>query len=182
MDISFQAFTSEVDELIHFLTSETWEYHGQSNLSAQEIMTAYQNEKYTGDGNQTFWILFGEKKAGLIRIFDLHDPTPLFDLRILKSYRGREIGEVAVKWLTDYIFTHYPEKTRIEGTTRQDNWAMRKVFHKCGFVKESHYRKAWPSQDGRIYDAVGYAILREDWEEKKTTPVDWNDFEYEHNF
>jgi DNA-binding protein H-NS len=69
-------------------------------------------------------------------------------------------------------------KKRIEGNTRQDNYAMRCVFHKCGFVKEAHHRKAWTGQGGIPYDAIGYGITKEDWQNKKITPVDWNDFKY----
>ena len=58
----------------------------------------------------------------------------------------------------------------------EDNYAMRCVFHKCGFVKEAHHRKAWVGQDGRPYDAIGYGITKEDWRNGKTTPVNWNDF------
>ncbi len=53
---------------------------------------------------------------------------------------------------------------------------MRCVFHKCGFLKEAHHRKAWVGQDGIPYDAIGYGITKEDWQSGKTTPVDWNDF------
>lgn len=60
------------------------------------------------------------------------------------------------------------------GTTRADNHAMRRVFTKSGYVKECHYRDAWPAGD-RVYDSVGYAILRRDWETGTTTPVNWAD-------
>ena len=61
------------------------------------------------------------------------------------------------------------------GTHEKDNYAMRKVFFKCGYVREACYRKAWPSPDGTLHDSVGYGITREDWEENKVTPVDWGD-------
>jgi hypothetical protein len=68
-----------------------------------------------------------------------------------------------------------PGIRRIEGTTRQDNQAMRRTFRKCGYVKEAHYRQAWPAPDGTIRDAVGYAILRADWQAGSITPPDWDD-------
>jgi hypothetical protein len=46
---------------------------------------------------------------------------------------------------------------------------MRKVLRHCGYVKESHYRQAWSGSEGQNYDAVGYAILRSDWESGRTT-------------
>jgi len=44
----------------------------------------------------------------------------------------------------------------------KDNYAMRCVFHKCGFSKEAHYRKLWESKNGKLYDAIGYGITKED--------------------
>ena len=73
------------------------------------------------------------------------------------------------------MFAGFPGIRRIEGTTRQDNWAMRRAFRTCGYVKEAHYRQAWPGRDGRIYDAVGYAILRSDWQAGAITMPDWDD-------
>jgi hypothetical protein len=37
---------------------------------------------------------------------------------------------------------------------------MRRTFLGVGFVKEAHYRCGWPDRDGRLHDAVGYALLR----------------------
>lgn len=76
----------------------------------------------------------------------------------------------AVTWLTRYLFETWAECDRIEGTTREDNLAMRKLFLRCGYVKEGHFRKAW---DGE-HAAILYAILREDWEQGKITPVLWD--------
>ena len=36
------------------------------------------------------------------------------------------------------VFTEFPDIDRIEGTTRQDNRAMRRTFIRCGYVKEAH--------------------------------------------
>jgi hypothetical protein len=52
---------------------------------------------------------------------------------------------------------------------------MRRTFRAGGFVKEAHYRRGWPTRDGRLLDAVGYALLSTDWRDGTTTPVDWND-------
>jgi RimJ/RimL family protein N-acetyltransferase len=80
----------------------------------------------------------------LIRLLDLADDTPMFDLRLRAACRGAGLGTHAVRWLTASLFTELPGIRRIEGTTRQDNAAMRRVFRKCGYVKEAHYRQAWP--------------------------------------
>ncbi|MCM4076910.1 hypothetical protein [Paractinoplanes hotanensis] len=47
------------------------------------------------------------------------------------------------------------------------------MFRACGFVKEAHYREAWPGSDGRLHDTIGYGILRRDWLSGSVTPVDW---------
>ena len=80
-----------------------------------------------------------------------------------------------VKWSAEHVFTTMPDKPRLEGQTRVDNLAMRRVFRECGWVKEAHYRKSWPDANGTWLDSVGYAILREDWAEGKVTPVNWHD-------
>jgi RimJ/RimL family protein N-acetyltransferase len=177
--IHLEEFKNEIDTLVELLTSETWEFHGTPNPKPERIRASYENQYYTSDDCKTFWVITdGGAKAGMIRIYDLQDGDPLFDIRILSKYKGMGIGTSTVKWIVDYIFNNYSDKERIEGNTRQDNYAMRSVFHKCGFVKEAHHRKAWPTNDGRIYDAIGYGITKEDWQNKQTTPVDWNDFKY----
>jgi RimJ/RimL family protein N-acetyltransferase len=88
--------------------------------------------------------------------------------------RGLGYGSDAVSWLTRRIFSQHPAIRRIEATTRQDNAAMRAVLRHCGYVKEAHYREAWEGPSG-TYDAVGYAILRQDWQSGSVTPPDWND-------
>lgn len=106
----------------------------------------------------------------------MQDSIPLLDIKILSKYRGSGVGTKVVKWLVEYIFTQLSDKERIESYTRQDNYAMRCVFHKCGFVKEAHHRKSWRDKNGELYDAIGYGITKEDWQNGETTPVAWNDF------
>jgi hypothetical protein len=64
---------------------------------------------------------------------------------------------------------------RVEGTTRQDNRAMRRAFQQAGYAKEAHYREAWPVDGGEVYDAVGYAVLTRDWLAGATTTPEWHD-------
>jgi len=179
MKIRFEEFKDEIDTLVEFLTSDTWEFYGTPNLNPEKIRLSYENQHYTGDYCKTFWVILDQDtKVGMIRIYDLEDDTPMFDIRILSKYKGMGVGTITVNWLVDYIFSNFPDKDRIEANTRQDNYAMRCVFHKCGFVKEAHYRKAWGGQNGKMYDSIGYGIIKEDWKNGKTTPVNWNDFKY----
>jgi len=181
--LSLQAFDPATDEeaLVEFLSSQTWPYHGNPNPSAESVREGLASGRYTDEEQRTFWIVEGEgasaAKLGLVRVFDLGDPTPMFDVRLGEQSRGRGIGETAVRLLAEYVFTRFEDKPRLEGHTRADNYAMRKTFVKAGFVKEAYHRKAWPT-GGTLYDSVGYAITREDWSAGKVTPIDWNDFPY----
>lgn len=115
--------------------------------------------------------------AGLIRLYDLEDSSAMLDLRIRSEHRGRGIGKQAVQWLTPYVFQTYPNVVRIEGQTRQDNIAMRKIFRACGYVKEAHYRACWKDDSGEYLDSIGYGMLKCDFETGTTTAVAWDDEE-----
>ena len=52
---------------------------------------------------------------------------------------------------------------------------MRRLFRRCGYVKEAYYRKPWPVGDGKYVASVAYGILRDDWAAGRTTPVAWDD-------
>lgn len=179
MPIKFVEFIDEIEELIEFLTSDTWEFYGTPNPKPERIRRSYENGYYSSDDVKTFWVIADDNtRVGMVRIYDLEDGDPLFDIRILSKFKGQGIGTATVKWLTDYVFTNYPDKTRIEADTRQDNYAMRCVFHKCNFAKEGHHRKAWVGNDGMAYDAIVYAIIKEDWQNNKITEVQWDDFKF----
>ncbi len=179
MKIRFEEFKDEIDNLVEFLTSDTWEFYGTPNPNPDRIRASYENNYYSGDDCKTFWVILDQNtKAGIVRIHDLEDDIPMFDIRISSKYKGKGIGTIAVNWLSNYIFNNYSDKDRIEGITRQDNYAMRCVFHKCGFVKEAHHRKAWPCKNGKLYDAIGYGITKDDWQNGEISLVNWNDFKY----
>lgn len=176
MALKFEAFKNEVEELVAFMTATTWTYHATPHSKEERIRAAVVNNYYTAEGCETFWIIQDEKKIGMIRIYDLDDGTPLFDMRFSSGYSGKGLGTLALAWMVEHIFNTYKDLHRIEGNTRIDNYAMRSVFKKCGFVKEAHYREAWVCQNGDVYDSIGYGILRSDWENNTITQVNWNDF------
>ncbi len=168
----------DIEELCSILTSCIWPYHSKPVLERGKIVNQLEEGYFNGSGKRTFLIQYANESIGVIRLFDLgedkeDDETPLFDIKIKSDYRGKGIGEAALKRLVDLVFTEYPNKERFEATTRADNFAMRKVFETCGFVKEAHYRLAWPDAEGNKYDCAGYAILKQDWKNKTKTPVDW---------
>jgi RimJ/RimL family protein N-acetyltransferase len=170
---------AEREMLAAWLSSERWPFHSDPKLEQAQVLKLVDDGNFfDGPNNATFWIMLEAERAGLIRLFDLEDigdGEPMFDLRIRSAFRGRGLGTIAVQWLTDYLFSNHEILERISGTTRVDNLAMRGVFRRCEYVKESHFRQSWPSADGQMFDTVGYGILREDWASKTITPVDWQD-------
>ncbi len=181
VEIFFKQFEPQVDSeaLAKFLLSQEWPFHVHSTVTEEQIHKSIRESNYSGTSNQTFWInTKTSEHIGIIKLFeleDLDDGSPLFDIRILNKYQGKGFGQIAVKWLTRYLFEGHLSLNRIEGTTRADNLAMRKVFLNCGFVKEGHYRKSWTTASGHLQDTVRYSILRSDWQSGITTPVNWND-------
>lgn len=169
---------AEREVLATWLSSETWPFHVNPSLEHTQVFKWLDDGAFDGPNNATFWIMLEAEPAGLIRLFDLEDigdGEPLFDLRIRSALRGRGLGTLAMQWLTDHLFSNHEILERISGTTRIDNLAMRGVFRRCGYVKELHHRRSWPGENRQIFDTVGYGILREDWAQKKITPVDWDD-------
>jgi RimJ/RimL family protein N-acetyltransferase len=171
-----QASADEMEDLALFLSSDSWPFHGTAHLDPEKARRMVNREGYFGADVELFWVcLDNTERVGIIRLFDLEDYTPMFDLRILGKYRGRGFGKKCVKWLTDYIFAKWPEKGRIEGHTRVDNIAMQRAFIECGYVKEAHHRQAWPDETGARHDSIGYAILRSDWQQEGGHPCPRSD-------
>ncbi|MFE9479735.1 GNAT family N-acetyltransferase [Streptomyces spororaveus] len=176
MDLTYRRYAdADADDLVAFLTGDTWPFHGSAVVDPEEARRWAAQGRFDNAETRSFWITGGGDTLGLVRLMDLGDGTPVFDLRIRARYRGRGIGGHALTWLTEYLFTELPRIRRIEGTTRQDNAAMRRTFRRCGYVKEAHYREGWPSADGTVHDAVGYAILRRDRDAGTTTVPAWDD-------
>lgn len=167
----------EQEQLIHFLTTNTWPFHGNAHPERDLIEKTIEEGGYESDEVKTFWVQNEDEDiVGIVKIYDLQDEIPLFDLRIADEYRGFGYGAKALKLITEFVFGLPERKIRLEGHTRQDNLAMRKTFERAGFVKEAHLRKAWFSpKENSYYDAVTYGMTREDFLAGTTTPVIWED-------
>lgn len=167
----------EQEQLIEFMTTNSWPFHGIEHPVRELIEKTIEEGGYKSDQVRTFWIENDEgQQVGVVKIFDLQDDIPLFDLRIADPYRGKGYGPKALKLIADFVFSLPEKKIRLEGNTRHDNFAMRKAFERTGFVKEAHIRQTWFSpRENRYYDAVTYGMTREDWEAGITTPVHWDD-------
>ncbi len=148
--------------VVAFLASNEWPFHPVPLLSPTDA----EKVSVEADDIATFWIRSGDEAVGLIRLLDLDDldvGSPLFDLRVADGHRGLGVGRQAVRWLTDHLFTTYPELHRIEATTRVDNQAMQRVFAHCSWRLEGRFVEAWTNADGTRSDALSYAILRRDY-------------------
>lgn len=129
--------------------------------------------EFLGEDTDTFWIK--DEKLGVlgcVRIEDLSDDTPMFDLRMATEFRGRGLGVASLCAVTDHVFATL-NVDRFEGCTRSDNIAMRSTFIRAGWSKEAHYRRAWVVQGEAPKDAV--AILREEWALGISVEVPWYD-------
>jgi RimJ/RimL family protein N-acetyltransferase len=167
---------ADAEKLAQWISREEWPFHGSDRPSLEKVQKWIADGDFEGDDNKTFWVYCPEmsEPVGLLALHELTDDTPIFDLRLRADQRKRGLGPQIVNWLAKYVFTH-TDKLRIEGHTRVDNLPMRKVFRACGWVKEAHYRKCWPDSTGARFDAITYAILKEDWQNGTTTPVNWHD-------
>ena len=164
---------------VGFMLRNRFPFHVFFHLSEDQVTSRIESGDFDGPHTQTFWLIdSGGDRVGIVTLDDLDDPTPTFDLRLDTRYRGKGLGVLALKAITSYVFDTFPAVNRFEGQTREDNFAMRQVFLRCGFVKEAHYREAWPVTGGERRASVAYAILRRDWETGITTPVPFDDLGY----
>ncbi|MBO1756919.1 GNAT family N-acetyltransferase [Allobranchiibius sp. CTAmp26] len=162
--------------LIDFMTRNEFLFHGRPHPTAADVATSISEGAYRDEDNDSFWVDHSELgRIGFLRLEDLSDRSPLFDLRLDGPVRGRGLGVEILRAATTYVFDTMPDVTRFEGQTREDNIAMRKTFVRCGWLKEAHYRDGWPVAGGAPMASVAYSILRRDWESGHTTTFIWDD-------
>lgn len=164
------------DELVEFMTGNEFPFHGNRRPTRESTEAAIGEGAYRDVDNDSFWIDHIDLgRIGFFRLEDLSEDTPVFDLRLQSSFRNRGLGVEVLHAAARYVFTALPNVSRFEGQTREDNIAMRRTFLHCGWVKEAHYREAWPVEGGPPVASVAYAILRRDWETGRTTTLLWED-------
>jgi len=163
--------------LVDFLTRNEFPFHVNHRPSREYVESAIARGAYRDEDNDSFWLEHTvHGRIGFLRLEDLSENSPLFDLRIDAPFRNRGLGAEVLRAVTSHVFTTLPEVHRFEGQTREDNAAMRTIFLRCGWVKEAHYRESWPVDGGPALASVAYAVLRRDWETGRTTPLVWDDF------
>lgn len=163
------------EPLVDFLTRNDFPFHVGVRVNRAEAERRVDSGAWRDEESDSHWLVHSELGiVGVIRLEDLADPTPMFDLRLDNHFRGRGLGAEALRVATDHVFTTLPVD-RFEGCTRVDNVAMRRTFAACGWVKEAHFRRGWPVTGAEPVDAVNYSILRSDWASGGTTPVAFDD-------
>lgn len=174
----FRPFDPELDSeaIVSLLTGEEWTYRPRRRISEAEARKELADGRYEGPDVLTLMIELDGDVVGIARAEDLAEarPDPQLDFRLRERARGQGIGLAALRHITAELFARHPAKNRIEGQTRRDNLAMRRVFDRGGYVQEAVYRQAWPAGEERRMDGIGYAMLREDWESGTTTPLKWD--------
>ena len=78
-------------------------------------------------------------------------------LAIAADQRGRGIGSLAQRLLSDYLLR---TAHRVEASTDIDNHAEQRSLEKAGFVREGVIRGAQYRADGRHHDLVMYSRTR----------------------
>lgn len=162
--------------LVDFMTRNEFPFHGRARPTRDSVEAAIDAGQYRDDDNDSFWVDHAAHgRIGFLRLEDLSDPTPVFDLRLDERFRGRGLGSLVVRAAADLVFTTMPTVRRFEGQTREDNLSMRKAFRRAGWLKKAHYREGWPIEGAEPVASVAYAILRRDWETGETTTFVWDD-------
>jgi RimJ/RimL family protein N-acetyltransferase len=166
MELRFEPFeAAEAGLLARFLSASAWPYHHETHVADSWVRGRIESGHFFGTDSKSFWVRDSAEAVAFARVFDLADVTPLIDLRVASEARGRGVGTLALRGLTAWLFSEYPEGERLGGYTRHDNLAMRRVFEKCGFIQEAQHRRAWRVQGAEPVDCVGYAILRSEAEQ-----------------
>ena len=170
---------TDVEALVRFLDDNEFPFHRRPTMSAEQARGHVNGGRFWYDDSTGFWIDADETRVGIAVVDDIEDiasgGSPVFDLRLAGTARGHGLGVPVLRALTDLVFARWPELTRFEGHTREDNLAMRATFRRAGWVKEAFHREAWPVEGAAPRGSVTYAVLRRDWEAGTTTPVNWDE-------
>ena len=86
------------------------------------IEKAIEEGGYESDEVKTFWVENENgEKVGIVKIYDLQDEIPFFDLRIADMSRGIRVWSKSTSTCCGICLRFTGKKIRLEGHTRQDN-------------------------------------------------------------
>jgi RimJ/RimL family protein N-acetyltransferase len=164
---------------VSFLAANTFPFHRRPRLTQEQAREAVLGGRFWSDDSLGVWVHADGACIGIAVIDDLADVAgggnPVFDVRLAEAHRGRGFGVPVLRALTELVFARWPQVTRFEGHTREDNLPMRATFRDAGWVKEAFNRDGWPVDGASPKSSVAYAVLRRDWESGSITPILWDD-------
>lgn len=164
----------DIEDLVRFLASNRFPFHVVEEPTETDARDRVASGVFSQPDNAAYWIERDATRVGFLSFQELPDGTPMIDMRLAEGHRGQGIATLALGMGTSQIFAGHPSINRIEGNTRADNGAMRKVFEQNYYVKEAHYRDGWTVAGAAPVDSVAYGIIRQDWMMGSITPVDWS--------
>ncbi len=166
-------------DLAAFFARNRFPFDAVPATTAEKALARIDRGDFDQNGVTSLWIVDDAgTRLGMVELCALGERSPWFEMRLDGRYRGHGLGPEILREITRRVFTTHPEAVRVEGRTREDNIAMRQTFVRCGFVKEAHFREAWPVEGGAPRAGVVYSILRRDWESGAMTPVRFEDLGY----
>lgn len=80
------------------------------------------------------------------------------------AHWGQRWGFEALGLWTDYLFQQEPSWVRLDLRTWSGNIGMVRLAAKLGYKEEARFRQA-RIVNGQYYDALGFGILRSEWQE-----------------
>ena len=101
------------------------------------------------------WYWIGKETNWMANGIGIYDPT----------YWGKGIGFEALGLWNQFLFDTFPDIQRLDLRTWSGNTGMMKLALKLGYREEARFRSA-RVVDGKLYDGMGYGILREEWHVK----------------
>jgi RimJ/RimL family protein N-acetyltransferase len=78
-----------------------------------------------------------------------------------ENYWNRGIMTAAIKQMTSYAFTHFPQLQKIYATPFDFNLASHKALQNAGFEREAILKQA-AIKNGKIVDEHYYSIIKQD--------------------
>ncbi len=105
--------------------------------------------------------------AAVLWGIDQHNRSAHIGISLRPDFRGRGLGEDAVRVLCDYGFT-VRGLNRVAIETLSDNSAMLRTAERVGFIREGLLRRAsWVN--GEFVDEVLLGMLADEWSQAKST-------------
>jgi hypothetical protein len=67
---------ADSEAIVEFLCGDTWPFHPEPRPDPEEVRRQVANGFYwSGESAETYWMVDAGQRVGLVRLFDLDDPT-----------------------------------------------------------------------------------------------------------